>query len=107
MEESDWARFWNKNRAGPKSGLEGQKRSKNGVFVILFDNGSNDLLDFLCVVKSIWGLSISRGPMVKIKSGRPEIGPEGPKRSKNGVLVISFDNGSNDLLDFLCVVKSI
>ena len=53
MEESDWARFWNKNRAGPKSGLEGQKRSKNGVLVILFDNGSNDLLDFLCVVKSI------------------------------------------------------
>ena len=77
-----------KMQASPESGLEGQKRSKNGVFVILFDNGSNDLLDFLCVVKSIWGLSISRGPMVKIKSGRPEIGPEGPKRSKNGVLVI-------------------
>ena len=42
-----------KNRAGPKSGLEGQKRSKNGVFVILFDNGSNDLLDFLCLVQSM------------------------------------------------------
>ena len=45
--------------------------------------------------------------MVKIKSGQPEIGPEGPKRPKNGVFVVLLDNGTKDLLDFLCVVKSI
>ena len=45
--------------------------------------------------------------MVKIKSGWPEIGPEGPKRPKNGVFVVLLDNGSKDLLDLLRVVKSI
>ena len=45
--------------------------------------------------------------MVKIKSGWPEIGLEGPERSKNGVFVVLIDNGSKDLLDFLCVVQSI
>ena len=53
LEQNHRARFLNKNRADPKSWLEGPNRSKNGIFVILFDNGSNDLLDFLCVVKSI------------------------------------------------------
>ena len=103
LEENHRAWFWNKNRTGPKSGLEGPKTSKNGVFVILFDNGSNDLLDFLCVVKSIWGLSISRGPMVKIKSGWPEIGPEGPKRLMNGVLVIFL---ANNWFNFFSGVQS-
>ena len=84
LEQSHGARFWNKNRAGPKSGLEGQKRSKNGVFVILFDNGSNDLLDFLCVVKSIWGLSISRGPMVKKNRAGPKSGQKVQKGSWMG-----------------------
>ena len=44
---------------------------------------------------------------MRIKEGRPEIGPEGPKRPKNGVFVVLLDNGSKDLLDFLCVVQSI
>ena len=53
MMKTDRARFWLKNLVGPKSGLEGPKRSKNGVFVVLLDNGSKDLVDFLCIVKSV------------------------------------------------------
>ena len=53
LEENYRARFLNKNRAGPKSGPEGPKRPKNGVFVVSLDNGSKDLLDFLCVVQCI------------------------------------------------------
>ena len=93
MEQSDRARFLLKNRAGPKSGPKGPKRPKNGVFVVLLDNGSEDLLDFLCVVQSISGLLISRAPMLKIKSGWPEIGPGGPERPKNGIFVVLLDNG--------------
>ena len=44
---------------------------------------------------------------MKIKSGRPEIGPEGPKRPENGVFVVLLDKGSEDLLDFLCAVQPI
>ena len=44
---------------------------------------------------------------MKIKSGWPEIGPEGPKRPKNEVFVVLLENGSKDLLYFLCVVQSI
>ena len=73
MKQSDRARFLLKNRAGPKSGLEGPKRPKNGVLVVLLDNGSEDLLAFFCVLHSISGRLISRGPMLKKKSGWPEI----------------------------------
>ena len=44
---------------------------------------------------------------MKINGGWPVIGPEGPKRPKKGVFVVLLDNGSKDLFDFLCVVKSI
>ena len=45
----DFQRAHGENKIGP----EGRKRPKNGVFVVLLDNGSKDLVDFLCVVKSI------------------------------------------------------
>ena len=42
-----------KMRASPESGLEGPKRSKNGVLVILHEKCSNDLADYLCLVQSV------------------------------------------------------
>ena len=92
MKQSDRARFLLKNRAGPKSGLEGPKRPKNGVFVVLLDNGSEDLLAFFCVLQSISGLLISRGPMLKKNRAGPKSGPKGPKRPENGVLYILLAN---------------
>jgi hypothetical protein len=37
----------------------------------------------------------------------PKSGLKGPKRSKNGVLVILLENRSNDSSDFLYIVKSV
>ena len=82
MEQSDRARFWLKNLVGPKSGLEGPKRSKNGVLVIFLANSSNDSSDFLFLVRSIWRLSISRCLRVKKKSGWPEIRARRSKKAQ-------------------------
>ena len=64
-----------KNRASPKSGLEGPKRSKNGVLAIfLADNSFKCVSEVLCS----YGLSNFITLVVKLKSGWPEIRAGGP-----------------------------